>query len=479
MNTTIIKTKGSESAQEMRDALASYDVKQVHRIKSRWQKPDLSHIPGNKGLPFVGHAVFMLINLQRWMNFQHRRYGNVSRMNIPVLSQEAVMLLGPEANKLVFMNEGQKFSNYLAWETSFKNIFDNAVLQRDFADHKALRKVLQSAFKRQAIEGHMELMNPLLENGLAQWPKGKPIRAMDHIKELLLSTGSNVFLGVEPGAETEKINQAFTDIVAATADLIKKEALWFTPYGKGVRARKFLSEFIIKNIPERRKTLTRDLFSQFCHLQNDEGEYFTDEEVRDQILFVLFAAHDTTTSALSAVLYALASNLEWQEELRQEILSLGKETLEFDDLEKLFKTDLTIKEALRMYPALAMMPRYTLEEVEFEGYRIPANTPVVVSSVFSHYMPEYWSKPHTFDPMRFSPERAEDKKHPYQYIPFGGGAHKCLGLHFSQVQSKIFLFHLLKNYKVTKDPKMTRYKYNNLPLTFPTDGLPLTFKRIN
>ena len=93
-------------------------------------------------------------------------------------------------------------------------------------------------------------------------------------------------------------------------------------------------------------------------------------------------------------------------------------------------------------------------------------------------MPEYWNDPHTFDPYRFSPERAEEKQDFFQYVPFGGGAHKCLGMHFSEVQSKIFLFHLLKNFRVSKDPRMTRYRYNNVPLTFPTDGLPLQFERI-
>ena len=124
------------------------------------------------------------------------------------------------------------------------------------------------------------------------------------------------------------------------------------------------------------------------------------------------------------------------------------------------------------------MPRYALRDFEFNGHIIPAHTNVLVSALVTHYMPEYWSNPNEFDPQRFSPERAEDKKDFNQYIPFGGGAHKCLGLHFAQVQGKMFLFHLLKNYRITKDRKMTSYKYNNVPLTFPTDGLPLTFTRI-
>jgi len=161
------------------------------------------------------------------------------------------------------------------------------------------------------------------------------------------------------------------------------------------------------------------------------------------------------------------------------MLDLGKNEIAFDDIATLEKTGWTIKEALRMYPALVVMPRFVLEDFEFEGHRIPANTAVTVSALFTHYMPEYWTNPTTFDPLRFAPDRAEDKGHLFQYIPFGGGAHKCLGMHFAEVQTKMFLFHLLKHFRVTKQAEQTHYKYNNVPLTFPTDGLPLSFERLD
>jgi len=476
MNTKTNKKSTIEDS-EIFKALSNYDLPAIQQYKVKTKKPNLNHIPGGSGLPLVGHAIAGIINLHKWINTQYAKHGNVFRFNIPVAP--GVMILGPEANKLIFKNEGKLFSNHLAWEYAFRGLFENNILQRDFSDHKKLRKILQAAFKREAIEGHMAIMNPLLKEGISTWPTDSTIKAMDYAKELLLSTGANVFLGIEMGSKNaDKLNKAFSDIVAGTADPLRRKEIWFSPYAKGVKGNKLLSEFIRNNIPERKVKPGRDLLSHFCHLEDDDGNKFSDEEIKDHILFVLFAAHDTTTSALSAILYSLASNLEWQETLRQEMLNLNKEELEFDDIDLLEKTDWTFKEALRMYPALTMMPRYALEDIEFEGHIIPANTPVVISALFTHYMPEYWSNPYKFDPERFSPERAEDKKDFYQYLPFGGGAHKCLGMHFAQVQGKMFLYHLLTNYKVTKDPSMTEYKYNNVPLTFPTDGLPLTFTKI-
>lgn len=480
--TAHISNNPAEFDLQLKDALSSYDLDATHKLTNKIRYPKLDHIPGGAGLPLLGHGLSMLWDIHKWLDKQQAKHGNVFRMSIPALDpggSGAVVLLGPEANGMVLVNEGKHFSNYLAWYKNFTGLFDNNLLQRDFADHKTLRKILQSAFKREAIEGHMALLNPILQQGVLSWPQGQTIRSMDYVKALFLTAGSNVFLGVETGEDTDKINQAFTDIVSATTDLLRKESLWLSPYAKGVKAKKYLSEFIIKNIPARRKTLSPDLLSHFCHLQDENSNPFSEATICDQILFVLFAAHDTTTSTMSSVLYALASDLEWQSQLRQEIRALNTDELKFEHLERMHKADLTIREALRMYPPLALIPRFALKSFEYEGHTIPQYTPIVLSPLYSHYMEAYWQDPYQFDPYRFSKERAEDKQHTYQYIPFGGGAHKCLGLHFAQVQSKILLFHLLNHFEVTKHPNMKHYKYKNVPLTFPTDGLPLTFKRID
>ena len=457
-------------------ALSSFDLPKIRNYQKRTKSADISHLPGDKGMPFLGHTYWYLTDLHRFLERQYTAHGPVFKMRSPLL--QPVCLLGPEANRLVFQNEDKVFSNFLAWDNTFRNLFDNNLLERDFADHKKQRKILQQAFKRPAIEGHMEIMNPVLRNGFQKWETGKTIKAMDHVKRLLLNTGSEVFLGLSIGSETERINNAFVDIVAGTADPFRRKEIWFSPYAKGVRASNLLCKYIMKNIPERRKSGGRDIFSALCQMKDEKGNPISDEDIRNHIIFVLFAAHDTTTSVLSSTLYELASNQSWQEELRQEMLDLNKNEVEFDDIDRLQKTGWTLKEALRMYPALSVMPRYALKEFEFKGHRIPKDSLVMVSSLFTHYMPEYWSNPKTFDPLRFSPERAEDKQDFFQFIPFGGGAHKCLGLHFADIQGKIFLFHFLKNYRVSKSTRMHRYKYNNFPLTFPTDGLPLRFDRL-
>ncbi len=461
---------------DLTDALSRYDLAEIKRFQKRTKQPQDTHLPGDTGWPVVGHIYPFLTDFHAWLNKQYHAYGPVFKFRTPFLN--GVYLIGPEANKLVFQNEGKLFSNHMAWAPQFESLFDNNLLQRDFKDHKTHRKILQQAFKRPAVEGHIALMNPLLAEGINKLVSGKKIKSMDFIKRLLLNTGSEVFLGLKTGPEADKLNQAFTDIVSGGTDPFRRKEIWFSPYAKGVRGNKLIGRFILDNIEQCRNGSGKDMFTHLCNIRDEDGNLFSDEQVKDHLLFMLFAAHDTTTSAMSATMYALASNQAWQESLREEMFSLNKGSIEFEDLEKLEKTGWIFSESLRMYPAVHSMPRYALRDFEFNGHIIPAHTNVLVSALVTHYMPEYWSNPNEFDPQRFSPERAEDKKDFNQYIPFGGGAHKCLGLHFAQVQGKMFLFHLLKNYRITKDRKMTSYKYNNVPLTFPTDGLPLTFTRI-
>lgn len=464
--------------QEIVDALARFDKPAISRFLKKTDFPNLDHLPGSKGLPMLGHIPWVIHDLHQWLKDQEKKFGPVFKFK--ALNREFVFLLGPEANRLLLKNEDKIFSNHIANRAIIKHLLDDNVLSLDFDYHKSTRKALQAAFKRQAVEGHVEMMNPIMQEGIAKWPANKTVKSMDLIRKLLLDSGAKVFLGLDIGPEAERMNDAFVQLVAGGGTFYRNENLPFTKYAKGVKARKSMDEFVYANIKKRRAAGEegRDIFSQLCNAKDDDGNFFTDEEICNQVIFILFAAHDTTSSVLASTFYHLATNTDWQEELREEMFSLEKKDLEFEDFDLLVKTGWTFQEALRMYPPVPLYPRFSLQEFEFAGHRIPANTGVYGSGVFSHFMPEYWSRPYRFDPKRFSPERAEDKKDFFQYIPFGGGAHKCLGLHFAQLQGKMFMFNFLKNYRISKNPKMRSYNFKHFPMTFPTDGLPLKFMRI-
>ena len=126
------------------EALANHDVREIRRFQRRTMQPDLSHLPGDNGWPILGHTFHFLAKLHEHMNNQYRRHGPIFVSKTMLL--DSVFLLGPDANRLVFKNEGKQFSNFLAWNNTFANLFDNNILERDFTSHKTHRKVLQAAF---------------------------------------------------------------------------------------------------------------------------------------------------------------------------------------------------------------------------------------------------------------------------------------------------------------------------------------------
>ena len=219
------------------------------------------------------------------------------------------------------------------------------------------------------------------------------------------------------------------------------------------------------------------MLTQLCNAAGEDGESFTDQEIVDHMIFLMMAAHDTTTSALTTMIYALARHPDWQERVRAEVRDQDGDALAFDALDRLAMTDNTFREALRLYTPVQVIPRRAEAAFEFKGFEIPAQTPLTVSPGFTHHMAELWREPERFDPPRFAPERAEDRAHRFAWVPFGGGAHKCIGLHFAFMQVKAFTYQFLRRYRVGL-PDDYRIDMALVPIPRPRDGLPITLEAL-
>ena len=219
------------------------------------------------------------------------------------------------------------------------------------------------------------------------------------------------------------------------------------------------------------------MFSRLCHAETEEGERFADQEVIDHMIFLMMAAHDTTTSTLSSLTYELAKHPAWQERVREESLALGQLYLGFDDLEKLRSLTWVMKEIMRRYPPLPVIPRVATADVEFAGYAIPKGAMVVISPIHTHHMPEWWSDPFRFDPERFSPARAEDERHTHSWVPFGAGPHHCIGRRFAELQIQAIVHQLVQRYRWSVPDGYTM-PLQQAPISKPRDGLPVTLTPI-
>ena len=447
-------------------------AQQEANLLPRMPQRHLEDIPGDYGWPLLGETIPFLKDYHKLVTDRAKKYGLVFKGS--VLFQRGVTLLGPEANEFVLKDPDHVFSSRAAWNPILEKLFTDGLMLRDFADHKFHRRIMQQAFKKPALASYLDRMNAHIGNEIQHWPTGTEIKFLDHIKTLLLDVGAQIFFGLEMGPESDKVNQSFIDATEASLAVLRVEipgTLWY----RGMKGRRYLENFVTDLIPEKRNSDQSDFFSELCKAADEEGG-LSDRDVMNHMIFLLFAAHDTTTSTLCSVIYMLAKHPEWQDILFEEMQSLDKDALDYDDLGKLEKTGWIFKETLRMRPPLTTFPRRTVKDVTFQGYTLPRNTLVNVSTLYTHYMEEYWSHPHRFDPERFSDERAEHKQHFYQWLPFGGGHHKCLGLNFAELQTKTFLFHFLKQYKVTVKPGY-EVPTQQVPLIMPKDGLPVTIEK--
>jgi len=434
----------------------------------------LAHIPTRPGLPVLGHTLKFLKDPLGNQRRSFEEFGPVFRSN--TFFAWSVTLAGPDALEMVLMDREKNFSSRIGWHNMLGKLFSNGLMLRDFDDHRAHRKTMQVAFKPAPMKDYLKRMNGGIAGRLDQWGQKPKFKFYWAIKGLTLDIGAAVFLGMDTGPEADRMNQAFIDEVAASISVVRKPIPGLKMW-KGIKARTYLSDLFREMIPERRHGDGDDMFSQLCRATDDDGNSLSDDEIVDHMNFLLMAAHDTTTSSLTTMIWALAAHPEWQEQLRAEIEEIGGDEITYEDLATMEKTERVFKEALRLTPPVPFIPRRTVREFEFEGVTIPANTNISVSPGFVHMMPELWTDPEKFDPDRFSPNRAEDRNHKFAWSPFGGGAHKCLGIHFAYMQVKAFTFQLLKQYRV-KLPAGYEPTWKRIPIPQPKDGLPIILERI-
>ena len=439
----------------------------------------IAHIPGEAGWPIVGNTFKQLADPHGFSAAMIDKYGKVYKNR--AFGGYGIQLVGADANELVLFNKDKLFSSEQGWGPVLDQLFPRGLMLIDFDHHRVDRRALSIAFKPGPMRHYMGALNSGISSEVAGW--AGPMTFQPAIKKLTLDLAADSFLGIPWGPEADRINTAFVDMVQASVAPVRKP-LPFTKMKKGVDGRAYMVDFLTRETERRREQGGgQDMFSQFATAEYDDGSLMPVDEVVDHMNFLMMAAHDTITSSATSLLWLLAKHPEWQDRLRDEIAAVtgGSDAsgrprdLEYDDLGKLDLTEMAFKEALRFVPPVPSMPRRALKSFEYGGYRIPAGAHVGINIHYTHHDEEHWEDPYTFDPMRFTPEQVK-ARHKYAWVPFGGGAHMCLGLHFAYMQVKILLAQMLPRYRIelaAGDPEWQAW-----PIPKPKDGLKLKLTAI-
>lgn len=406
-------------------------------------RTELGHIPGKKGLPFLGILPEAVRDPQAFARRMYDRFGPVHCFY--ACGNWNVQLVGPEANELVLLDREGNYSAFGGWQPVFGRHFDGGLLLRDGVDHQWHRKLLATAFKQDHLEAYLKLFWPNIEAAVARW-SGRRLDAYELSQRLTFANGYAAFLGRESHLATRNDMLAFRYMMRSAAAVLP----WGFPgtaHGRADWAQRHISRMIRPMYDQEPAPERADLAAILVRMMR-EG-LLTGKEVLSHLTFTIAASFDAMSSGTTSTLYYLAKHPDWQERVRDELLAEIKERSKIDlaSLQACQRSEWAFKEALRLNAAAPVLWRRSFRDVEFHGYHIPAGTVTGVNPMLTHMLPSVWKNPGDYDPERFTPESVRSR-HRFAFVPFGSGAHGCLGANFASLQARSFLRGLLERHRL-------------------------------
>jgi cytochrome P450 len=290
----------------------------------------------------------------------------------------------------------------------------------------------------------------------------KPLDVYNEMRRLSLDVVTRALFGVKVQEDTRAAGHAFAVLSEALTNHLYSPLFFLflhpglpTPSNRRARAALRTLDRIVGSIIARRRAQgpvdgEDDLLSLLLHARDEEadGGGMDDRQVRDEVMTVLLAGHETTAMALSWTWYLLDRHRDVAERLRAEILgALGDRDPTIEDLPRLEGATRVIEEAMRLFPPAWIIMRVAKEEDEIGGYRVAPGTLVMLSPYLTHRAPEVWPDPERFDPDRFTAERSEGRPR-FAYFPFAGGPRQCIGSEFAMTEATLVLATIIRRFRL-------------------------------
>jgi cytochrome P450 len=372
----------------------------------------------------------------------HAGLGDV--FEIPLPGFNPVMLVGPEANRFLLV-EGRENLHWRAEQDPITRLLRHGVLVEDGVSHDSLRRLMNPALHRNMLSDYITTMWQCTDMVTGQWRiAADPPDMLIEMRRAALLILMQTLFSIDFRAQIEHLWSA----ILRTLRYISP-GLWILwrdiPRPGYQRAIRQLDEYLQQIITIRRTAAAPDNDMLSMLIAAD----LPDSLIRDQLVTMIIAGHDTGTALLSWALYLLSTNPDVQVRARNEIDTvLGSDPPGITHISELRYLDQVINETLRLYPPIHLGSRIAASDFEFRGYRIPAGRRVLYSIYLTHRDARYWSNPAEFDPERFAPEQTRQRT-PYTFLPFGGGPRNCIGTAFAQVEAKVVLARILQKFELT------------------------------
>jgi cytochrome P450 len=389
----------------------------------------------------------------------YERFGPVFTLRI--FHGNSVFLIGPEANHHVTVANAENFSWRDGHMGDLIPLLGDGLLTIDGDFHRRSRRIMLPAFHRERIAAAQVVMEQEAGAAIERLHPGQELDLYHWTRALALRIAMRALFGLDPDRAGTGIDAAET-FEAALGFWSRAYHLQIlrgpgTPWRRMLRARGALDELILAEIRRRRGSGERgeDILSLLLDAEDEDGGRLSDRHVRDEVMTLLFAGHDTTTSTVSFLFHELARNPHVLED-------------------PAFDLDQAIDETLRLYPAAWIGPRRSIEPFELAGVQVPGGVPVNYSSWVSHHLPDVWDEPEAFRPERFAPGNRELIPKG-AYVPFGGGSRTCIGMRFGLAEVAAIARGLLARFRLDVQPGYV-LEIRQMPTISPKHGLPVVLR---
>jgi cytochrome P450 len=441
--------------------------------------------PGPPGHFLFGHLREFRRDVLALLLRASRRYGDIVRFR---LGHHVVHLVNhPEFVEQVLRTRSSNYDKETRSARSIRNVCGESLLTSNGASWQCQRKLLQPFFHGDSVKRFSHLMLDATLRMLDSWKRlaerGQPVDVAAEMMQVTYGIAAKAFFNAESGPEAQTIERAMEIILPYTFSRLERAINlpgWF-PSPRNLSFKKALRSIdeIVYRIIERHRPSSEDdrsdsdLLAMLLAAQGENKDpSLSDRRIRDQTITFLLAGHETTSNALTWTFHLLGQHPEAQNRLRGEVrFVLGSEPPTPEHLARLPFLRQVVREALRLYPPIWIIERRVIQEDTIGGFRLPAESAVVVCPFTLHRHPKFWEAPDEFHPERFADSL------PPAYIPFGAGARYCIGSEFALLEAQLVTAMVVREFSLSPVPQHVVQPWPGITLRTRT-GLPMTLTSV-
>ena len=445
-------------------------------------------LPDGSREPKLYQTIRGVLQPMSYLEEKFQRYGDIFLSEFTIFPPQ-VVVSNPKAIQQIFTADSQLFKIGVGNQIAAPLVGGNSLILLDGDRHLQQRKLLMPPFHGERMRAYGSIINDLTKQTIDKWQVGEPFLARQSMQEISLRVILKSVFGLNEGERYEQIQQLLTNMLDSFNSPLKTMMLFFkslqkdlggwSPWGQFVRQRKLLDKLLYQEISDRKQKIdpnAEDILSLLLSVRDEAGQPMPDEELRDELMTMLFAGHETTATALAWALYWIHYLPEVREKLLQELNSINIAEVDPMEIARLPYLNAVCSETLRIYPVVFFtFPRILQAPMELMGYQLPKGMVLSTCIYLTHHHPDIYPESKKFKPERF----LERQFSPYEFLPFGGGNRRCLGMAFAMFEMKLVLANVLSHCRLEL-VKHSQVLPVRRGLTFVPEGdVPLVLKERN